>query len=72
MFYAVTVKKGLETKVPSTIIDLYPSLQTAAFNVVSHTPTHGPWEQVTKLLHQCDAAFNESAAAIKQAGMSAK
>ena len=72
-FYAVKVKKGVETKVPSTFIGLSPSLQDAVFSVVSQlTPTHGPWEQVTKLLHQYDAAFNESAAAIKQAGMSAK
>jgi hypothetical protein len=54
-FYAVKVKKGVETKVPSTFIGLSPALQSAVFNVVSQlTPTHGPWDQVTQLLRHCE------------------
>ena len=72
MFYAVTVKKGLETKVPSTFIGLSPSLQSSVFNVVSQlTPTHGPWDKVKQLLQHCDEAFNESTSSVKQADMPA-
>jgi hypothetical protein len=50
-FLAVKVKKGLETKVPSTFNSLSPSLQSALSNVLSQvSPTDGPWEQVTQLL----------------------
>jgi hypothetical protein len=71
-FYAVKVKKGAETKVPSTFNSLSPSLQSALFNVVSQvSPTNGPWEQVTQLLRHCKEAFDESAAAAKHAGMPA-
>jgi len=66
LFYAVEVKKGAETKVPSTFNSLSPSLQSALFNVVSQvSPTNGPWEQVTQLLRHCKEAFDESAAAAK-------
>jgi hypothetical protein len=65
-FYAVKVKNGVETKVPSTFNSLSPSLQSALFNVVSQvSPTNGPWEQVTQLLRHCKEAFDESAAAAK-------
>ena len=71
-FYAVKVKKGVETKVPSTFIGLSPSLQSSVFNVVSQlTPTHGPWDKVKQLLTHCDEAFNESTSLAKQAGMPA-
>jgi hypothetical protein len=71
-FYAVKVKKGVETKVPSTFIGLSPSLQNAVFSVVSQlTPTHGPWDQVKLLLRHCDETFNNSTSSVKQAGMPA-
>jgi hypothetical protein len=70
--YAVKVKKGVEAKVPSSFNSLSPSLQRALFNWVSQvSPTNGPWEQVTQLLCHCEEAFDESAAAVKQAGMPA-
>jgi hypothetical protein len=71
-FYVVKVKKGVETKVLSTFNSLSLSLQSALFNVPSQvSPYNGPWEQVIQLLHHCEEAFYESAAATKQAGMSA-
>ena len=51
-FYAVKVKKGAETKVPSTFNSLSPSLQSALFNVASQvSPTNG----LGNKLHSCFA-----------------
>jgi hypothetical protein len=51
---------------------LSPSLQSALFNVLSQViPTKGPWEQGKQLLHHCEEAFDESAAATKKSGMPA-
>ncbi len=67
LFYAVKVKKGMETNVPSTFNSLCPSLQSALFNLLSQvSPTNGPWEQVTQLLHHCEETFDESVAAAKK------
>jgi hypothetical protein len=71
-FYAVKVKKDVETKAPSTFNSLSPTLQSALFNVLSQvSPNNGPWEQVIQFLHHCEEAFDESAAAAKQANMPA-
>jgi hypothetical protein len=35
------------------------------------SPTHGPWHEVVQLLCHCNEAFDDSAAAIKLAGMPA-
>jgi len=59
-------------KVPSTFNSLSPSLQSALFNVVSQfSPTNGPWEQVTQLLHHYEEVFDESTAAAKKVDMPA-
>jgi hypothetical protein len=66
-FYSTKVKKGKETKVPAKkkkVPEMY--------NMVKQlSPTHGPWHEVVQLLHNCDEAFNDSAAALRLVGMPA-
>jgi hypothetical protein len=39
--------------------------------VAEVSPTNGPWLELTQLLHNCDEAFNNSAASLHQVGMPA-
>jgi hypothetical protein len=61
------IMKIKETKVPAKkkkVPEMY--------NMVKQlSPTHGPWHEVVQLLHNCDEAFNDSAAALRLVGMPA-
>jgi hypothetical protein len=72
LFYTVKVKKGKETSVPSTFTSLNQANKQLIKDMIHKIrPDHGPWLEVTQLLHNCDEAFNDSAAALWQIGMPA-
>ena len=71
-FYCVKVKKGKDTKVPSTFTSTNHGNKLSFKSMLQELkPNHGPWLEVVQVLRMCDEAFNESAAALRQLGMPA-
>jgi len=68
IFYTIKVKKGKETSVSSmvTIVLIKPKKQFIKDMIKEIRPNHGPWFEVTQLLHNCNEAFYDSAAALRQ------
>jgi hypothetical protein len=67
-FYCVKVKKGKDTKVPSTFTSMNHGNKLSFKSMLQELkPDHGPWLEVVQVLRMCDEAFNESATA-KAAG----
>lgn len=72
IFNTVKIKKGKETTVPSTFISLSPTNKQLLKGFVAEVnPTNGPWWELTQLLRNCEEAFNDSAASLRQVGMPA-
>jgi hypothetical protein len=57
------VKNGKETGVPSMFTSLNQANKQLIKDMIQEKrPDHGPWLEVTQLLHNSDEAFNDSAA----------
>jgi hypothetical protein len=58
--------------VPATFTSLNQANKQLLKDMIKEVnPEHGPWFELTQLLHNCDKAFNDSAAALHQVGMPA-
>jgi hypothetical protein len=70
--YSFKVKKGKETKVVSMLTSLNQVNKQLFKSMLQELKSvNGPWFEAKKGLHNCDDAFNDSAAALRQIGMPA-
>jgi hypothetical protein len=72
IFCALKVRTCEDTSVSATFTSLNQANKQLLKDMIKEVnPNHGPWCELTQLLHDCDEAFNDSAATLCQVRMPA-